>query len=103
MGFLKKLFGGFITPGAQANFYPVTVKCKRCGEVIEGRVNLNNDLSETCDAHGNVTGYFCRKVLMGYGRCYQQIEVRLTFDPGNRLKDRQIVGGHFAEEIVTDG
>lgn len=101
MGFLKKLFAGSATPAARSNFYPLTVKCKRCGEVIEGRVNLNNDLSETCNAHDIVTGYFCRKVLMGEGRCYQQIEVRLTFDSSRRLKDRQIVGGEFEETRLS--
>ncbi len=97
MGFLKKLMGGSVTPAARFNFYPLMVKCRRCGEVINAGVNLNNELSETCNANGIVTGYFCRKVMLGTGRCYQQIEVSLTFDSSRRLKDRQITGGQFVE------
>ena len=39
MGFLKKLFGGAgATP--EKRYYTFNVKCNRCGEVIEGRVDL---------------------------------------------------------------
>ena len=44
MGFFKKLFGGG-TSSSSSNFYPFNVRCDRCDETIEGRVNLNNDLS----------------------------------------------------------
>ena len=44
MSFLKNLFGG--TPAKpEKHFYTFNVKCKRCGEIIEGRVDLDNDLS----------------------------------------------------------
>ena len=91
MGFLKKLFGEG-TASSSSNFYTFKVKCDRCGETIEGKVNMNNDLS--LDDEG---GYFVRKVLMGGGRCFQQIEVTLKFDESRRLLDKQISGGKFAE------
>jgi hypothetical protein len=41
--------------------------------------------------------YFCRKVLMGEKRCFQQIEVELTFDRNRKLTERKIKGGKFAD------
>ena len=91
MGFLKKLFGGGMA-SSSTNFYTFNVKCDRCGEIIEGKVNMNNDLS--LDDEG---GYHVRKVLMGSGRCFQQIEVAMKFDASRQLLDKQICGGKFVE------
>jgi hypothetical protein len=91
MGFLKNLFGGG-TPSSSSDFYTFNVKCDRCGEIIEGRVNLNNDLS--LDDEG---GYFVRKVLIGSKRCFQQIEATFKFDASRELQDKQISGGRFVE------
>ncbi|MBN1452339.1 MAG: hypothetical protein JW963_15090 [Anaerolineales bacterium] len=92
MGFLKKLFGGG-TPSSSSDLYTFTVRCDRCGETIEGKVNLSNDLS--LDDEG---GYNVRKVLMGSGHCFQQIEVTLKFDASRQLQEKQISGGKFVEE-----
>jgi hypothetical protein len=91
MGLLKNLFGSG-TPSSSPDFYTFTVRCDRCGETIEGKVNMNNDLS--LDDEG---GYFVRKVLIGSGRCFQQIEVTLKFDASRRLIDKQVSGGKFVE------
>lgn len=92
MDLLKKLFsGGSARPSA--DFFPVCVKCDRCGEVVEGRVNMANDLSLT----DNDSGYFVRKVLMGNGRCFQQVEVELTFDLNRKLLNKKSVGGVFID------
>ena len=91
MGFLKKLFGGGGTSQG-SDFYTFSVSCDRCGETIEGKVNMNNDLS--LDDEG---GYHVRKVLMESNRCFQQIEVILKFDNSKRLLDKQISGGKFVE------
>ncbi len=92
MDFLKKLFPG--TPAAsQSNFYTFTVECNRCSETIEGRVNLSNDLSLDDDG----SSYFVRKVVMGNGRCFQQIEVELRFDASRKLIEKQAGGGTFVE------
>jgi hypothetical protein len=90
MGFLKKLFGSGTSSGS--DFYTFNVRCDRCGETIEGKVNLSNDLS--LDDEG---GYRVRKVLMGSGLCFQQIEVYLNFDTAKQLQDKQISGGKFIE------
>ena len=92
MGFFKKLFSGKPAQAA-SNLMRVQVKCKRCGEIIEGYVNLANDPSLNDDGNG----YFVRKALMGNGRCFQQVEVTLAFDLARRLLDKQAVGGAFVE------
>ena len=95
MGFLKKLFGGGGTSSG-ADFYTFSVRCDRCGETIEGKVNMNNDLSLDDE-----DGYHVRKVLIGSsGRCFQQIEVVLKFDASRKLQDRQISGGKFVKQTI---
>ncbi len=69
------------------------VKCRRCGEIIEGRVDLDNDLS--LNDEGN--GYIVRKGLIGGNRCFQQIEVELNFDSSRQLIEKTITGGTFVE------
>lgn len=92
MGFLKKLFGG---PSAQPQkrYYIFQVKCRRCGEIIEGRIDLDNDLS-LGDEGDN---YIVRKGLIGANRCFQQIEVEMTFTQARTLIDKSVAGGTFVE------
>jgi hypothetical protein len=97
MGFLKRL-GNFLSPsgGGEKFTYWIYVRCNRCGEKIRGRVDLRNELSIDYTDDGNI--FFCRKVLMGEERCFQKIEVQLTFDKDRKLIDRQITGGEFISE-----
>ena len=90
MGFLKNLFGG-ISAKPEKRYYTFQVKCKRCGEIIEGRVDLDNDLSLNDEG----SGYFARKTVMGSNRCFQQIEVELNFASGRQLLEKTITGGEF--------
>ncbi len=94
MGFLKRLFGGG-TARPEKRYYVFHVKCDRCGEVIEGRVDLDNDLS--LDYEGDNTVYFVRKVLIGDNLCFQQMEVEMKFTPDRELIERQATGGKFVE------
>lgn len=74
------------------------VQCDHCGEKLRARVDLRNDLSiQYGETDGAVT-YFCRKTLVGSGRCFQPIETGLTFDAGRQLIERQIQGGRFISE-----
>ena len=91
MGFLKKLFGGEGT-SSSSDFYTFNVQCERCGETIEGKVNLSNDLSIEDEG-----GYHVRKVLMGSGHCFQRVEVVLKFDASRQLLDKQVSGGKLVE------
>ena len=92
MGLLQKLFGGF-SARPEKRYYPFSVKCMRCGEVIEGRVDLDNELSVEYEKSGEI--YHARKVLMGSGKCFQRLEVALKFKSRRELIDRQVTGGDF--------
>lgn len=92
MEFLKKFFAG--KPASQRKaYYTFSVKCLRCGEVVSGRVDLDNDLSVEYNEGGDV--YHSRKVLMGSGACFQRIEAEFTFSANRSLIERTIRGGEF--------
>lgn len=94
MSFIKNLFS---PPRPTRMLYPFSVKCKRCGETIQGQVNVNNEPSLELDAKGKPY-YTCRKVLIGNGLCFQQIEVLFKFDESRGVFDRKISGGEFVED-----
>jgi hypothetical protein len=97
MSFLKKLSNLFNAPGGDdARSYWIYARCNRCGENIRTRVDLSNDLS--LDYEGARTTYFIRKVLIGEGRCFERIEVLLTFDNNRKLINREISGGQFISQ-----
>jgi len=99
MKFIKK----FLTPSAgpkeksTKNFLIISGQCARCGEIIQARVDLENDLSAEYGEGENETTYFCRKILIGKKDCYAAIEVELTFDNQRHVIDRAIKGGNFVE------
>lgn len=99
MSFLKKLASLFSPASQPSNWsYWMTVKCSRCGEIIRSRVDLRNDLSiEYGEGNGEPT-YFTRKTIIGNERCYQPIEVELSFDRNHKVIERKIRNGQFAEE-----
>ncbi len=91
MGFLdslKSLFSG--GGGADASGYWVYVRCRRCGEAIRTRINLRNDLSPNDE-----DGYTVTKTLVGDRRCFERIEVTLTFDANRHLLGQDIQRGDF--------
>jgi hypothetical protein len=97
---LEKL-AALLTPkgaGDAAYAYWLHVQCDRCAEKIRTRIDLRNDPSIRYGETDRDTIYFCRKAIMGSGRCFQQIEVELTFDARRRLIDQQIQGGKFIDE-----
>ncbi|MFO8036921.1 MAG: hypothetical protein R6U57_09885 [Anaerolineales bacterium] len=73
----------------------VYVVCDRCGEKLKTRINKAHDLSVEYGARQGKDTYFCRKVLIGDGPCFQRIEVKLTFDEHKNLIDKEITGGRF--------
>jgi hypothetical protein len=85
------LFGGNVS-AANSEYFNFKVTCDHCSELIEGKINLNNDLSQ--DDEG---GYHVRKVLLGSKLCFQQIEVILKFNASRQLQEHQISGGTFVE------
>jgi hypothetical protein len=96
MGFLKKIstiFSSTLTEETNATW--IYVKCKRCGEKLRARINVRSELSPEFSNSDYATSFHCRKVLIGEQRCFQQIEVNLTFDAKYRIVDKQISGGQF--------
>jgi hypothetical protein len=91
----KKLFTP--RPANSGKFHTFAVKCNRCGEIIHGQVNVNNDPSLEYDENGKPY-YTCRKVVMGDQLCFQRIEVVFKFNELRGLLDRQITGGEFVDE-----
>ena len=91
---IKKIFQ---KPADDRNYW-VYVKCNRCGEIVKGRVDLYNHLSIEYGEEKSGNTFFCRKVLIGSNRCYQQITVEMTFADNRKLIDRQITGGKFVSE-----
>lgn len=81
----------------QGRYFVYHVKCSRCGEVIEARVDTANDLSVEYARGGDT--YYARKVLMGDGKnhCYQQIEVGLKFNKNRYLLDTAVEGGEYLD------
>ena len=92
MGFFKRFFGG-ASAKPEKRYHTFSVKCLRCGEIIEGRVDLDNDLSVEYESSGDV--YIAHKMLMGANRCFQRIEVDLKFTYNRELIEQEVKGGEF--------
>jgi len=85
MNFLQKI-AKFLTANPQSTpAYWLYVECDRCGEKIKVRVNLHSDLSIRYGESGDEDSYFCRKMIIGVQRCFQPIEVEMTFDRNKKL------------------
>jgi hypothetical protein len=101
MGFLKKLFSSLSGGGGGADeghIHREYIRCSRCGEQIAVRVDLRNELTAEYDAEEDREGdYVWRKGIVGSGqnRCFQTIEVELSFDANRQLASRSISGGEF--------
>lgn len=96
MSFFKKI-AQIVSPPADSNVYWVYAKCNRCGEPVRARINLSNDLSINYGDKKSDDKFFCRKVIMGTGKCFQRIEVELTFNKNRNLLNREIQGGQFID------
>ncbi len=92
MNFLQKLFGGS-SAKSEKRYYTFTIKCMRCGELIEGRIDLDNDLSVEYGEGSDV--FYARKVLIGETRCFQRVEAVFKFTSERRLIEKQVTGGEF--------
>lgn len=93
MDFLKKLFAP--RPAYKKEYYTFNVKCKRCGETITGRIDLDNDLSVEYEEGGDV--FYARKVLIGENKCFQRVEANFKFNSNREMIEREAIGGEFVE------
>ena len=94
----RALFGFSGSP-ASRKVYETKVRCLRCGELLPAQVNLLNDLS--IDYANASEVYIVRKLVTGSGanRCFQTVEINLTFDKNRQLIKRSIHGGEFVDEL----
>jgi|SRR5579859_1642208 len=96
MGLLRKLsnilMGGPAGTGGDVGWY-YYVRCKRCGEVIQVRINPMNDLSLSDDGKSR----FVRKTIVGQ-RCYNRIDAEFRYDANRKLLDTEITGGEMVSE-----
>jgi hypothetical protein len=90
---LAHLFRG----SPQDSSFLIDVQCGRCGEVIQARIDWNNDLSAEYGEDEREMTYYCRKVLIGKRDCYLPVEIELRFDARRNLTGKQIKGGKFVE------
>jgi hypothetical protein len=96
MSFLKKVASALSPKGTdEGHALWVYVRCDKCGETIKTHLDLRHDLTPNYDAEGRVADYTVRKVLIGSQRCFEPIEVKLTFDAQRRVVSREISGGRF--------
>jgi len=104
MSFLKKIASALSFQGAEeGDALWVYVRCDKCGETIKTRIALTHDLTPNYSAEGRVTDYVVRKVLIGSSRCFEPIEVKLTFDAQRRVSSREIAGGQFISREKYEG
>lgn len=100
----KALGGGAGTAPGGGNVYWIYARCRRCGEPLLGRIDLRNEPSLAEDGET----WIVRKGLIGSGqwrgeagspmRCYQAVEVTLTFDAAKQtVIASEAVGG----ELIT--
>ena len=99
MGFLDSLKSIFSGRETGDEGYYIYVRCRRCGEVIKTRLNLQRDLS-----YSDEGGFVVHKTLVGNQLCFERIEVTLNFNERRQLVDREISQGEFitAEEFAAD-
>jgi hypothetical protein len=97
MGFLdglRKALGGSDGGSSGGDVYWIYARCRRCGEPLLGRVDLRNEPSLADDGET----WIVRKGLIGSGfdRCYQLVEVTLTFDAAKQhVQDSEVVDGEL--------
>ncbi len=95
MDFFRRLFGGSGASGSSDKsgtyFY---VRAKDCDEVVQVRIDMNNDLSLADDG----TTYWVRKLAHGTNfRCRWPVELTLYFDSNRKFQSSDIKNG----ELVT--
>ena len=89
MGFLDTLFGrGRAKKAPPDAGIHRTVRCNRCGALINLRIDSRNDLSLNDDG----SAFFVRKTLVD-STCFTRIELEMTFDLSRREIGCEVRGG----------
>ncbi|MGA9531671.1 MAG: hypothetical protein WBR18_03045 [Anaerolineales bacterium] len=77
--------------GREAEF--VHIRCDRCGELLQTRIDLTHDLSADYNSNGYLKGYFTHKTVIGDGPCFQHLDVHIRYDTRRRRKEITVSGG----------
>jgi hypothetical protein len=93
MNLLKKLLGGGgASRSGDASGMYYYVRSDRTGEVIQVRLNRENDLSLGDDG----ASYYARKVIVGQ-KSFDRIEAEFYFDGARRFVSCDVTGGALVE------
>ena len=101
MWWLRRLFSR--SPGREAgNALWLHVRCDRCGEVIDVRVDRRYDLaSNLLDPGEEGPAYTVHKDVVG-DRCFRRISVTLGFDRRFNVVEQDIQGGRLQSGSESD-
>ena len=100
MNFLKNLFGGGDSrrvAGDSRGMY-FYVKPHRCDDILQVRIDMNNDLSQQDEG----SGYWVRKLASSGNYKCNQVELTLYFDSNRRLEHTEINGGTQVEKAAYE-
>jgi hypothetical protein len=92
MNLLKKLLGGGASRPSDPSGMYYYVRSNRTGEVIQVRLNRENDLSLEDDEQG----YFVRKMIVGQ-KSFDRMEAEFHFDRTRRFISCDVTGGTMVE------
>lgn len=94
MDFLKRLLGlgGKGGPSSDPSGLYFYVRSNLSGEVIQVRLDRNNDLSLQDD----YSSYYARKIIVGT-KSFQRMEAEFYFDKDRRLTAKEVSGGVFVD------
>jgi len=90
MSMWKKITSFLNVSAPPDKIYITYARCRRCGEMLKARINLQNDLSLQDDGF-----YIVNKTLIGENLCFERIEISLTFNKNKELIDQFISRGEF--------
>lgn len=94
MQWLKRLFTRQPREAGNTALW-VYVRCRRCGEAIQIRVDRRYDLASEWRSPGESgPAYTMHKDIVG-DRCFQRISIDIGFDARFRIVEPQIEGGDF--------
>lgn len=99
---LKRVFSGGKDPvmGAGRRAFTLTVRCDKCGELIEVRIDQDHEFQAEYDDEATEgarpTQYLLRKEIVG-ADCQNLIRFTIRFDADLHPVERSIEGGELVE------
>ncbi len=105
---LERLFAadGDGPPASALRAFPITVRCRRCGEVIELRIDRDHELQSVhapdAEEGDAPVEYVLRKEIVGEG-CQNLIHFTIRFDCDHGLVSSEIEGGEFVDDQDGQG